>query len=173
MTARSEPGTGFLAQVCLAWEQESSAAAALGVRVVRLRLGMVLGPEGGALAQMLFPFRMFLGGTLGQGTQWTSWIHVEDLLDLMLYALNKVELAGAVNATSPNPVTNTEFTHALGEALRRPAFLRIPESALKLLFGEGAEVALSSQRAVPEAALQAGFTFRHPQLRPALKNLLG
>jgi hypothetical protein len=172
LTEASDPGQGFLVDVCRAWEKEAGAAEALGIRVVKLRFGMVLGPEGGALAHMLLPFRAFLGGTLGQGTQWTSWIHVEDLLDLMLYAIENPHVSGVVNATSPNPVTNAEFTRTLARVLRRPAFMPIPEIALKLLYGEGAEVALSSQRVLPEVAVKAGFEFRHPQLEGALKSLL-
>jgi uncharacterized protein len=172
LTDHSQPGQGFLAEVCRAWEIEAGAAEALGIRVVKLRFGMVLGPEGGALAHMLLPFRAFLGGTLGKGTQWTSWIHVEDLLDLMLYSIENPQISGALNATSPNPVTNAEFTETLARVLHRPAFLPIPESALKLLYGEGAEVALSSQRVVPEVAIQAGFEFRHAQLEWALRSLL-
>ncbi len=173
LTERSEPGQGFLTDVCRAWEREAGAAEALGVRVVKLRLGMVLGPEGGALAQMLPPFRVCLGGTFGSGTQWMSWIHAEDLIDLMLFAIEKPEIAGPVNAVSPNPVTNAEFTETLARVLQRPAVAKVPDYALRLLFGEGAAVALSSQRVMPDAATKAGFEFRHPKLEGALRNLLG
>ncbi|MCE5310350.1 MAG: TIGR01777 family oxidoreductase [Acidobacteriales bacterium] len=173
LTERSEPGQGFLTDVCRAWEKEAGAAEALGVRVVKLRLGMVLGPEGGALAQMLPFFRIFLGGTMGFGMQWMSWIHVEDLIDLMLFAIEKPGIAGPINAVSPNPVSNAEFTQTLARVLHRPAELTVSESALRLLFGEGAAVALSSQRVMPDAATKAGFEFRHPNLEGALKDLLG
>jgi len=173
LTEDSRPGQGFLAEVCTAWEAEADAAQALGVRVVKLRLGMVLGPEGGALARMLLPFRAGLGGALGSGSQWMSWIHIEDLVDLILFAIRKADLGGAVNATSPNPVTNAEFTGALASVLRRPAFIPVPAFALRLLFGEGAAVALDSERVLPQAALAAGFEFRHPEIRAALKSLVG
>lgn len=172
LTERSPAGKGFLADVCRAWEKEADAAAALGIRVVKLRMGMVLGPEGGALEHMLLPFRAMLGGTLGTGTQWASWIHVEDLIDLMLFAIDTASLSGAVNATSPNPVTNAVFTQTLARVLRRPSLVRIPEWALRLLYGEGASVALASQRAVPEALTRANFEFRYPRLEIALRNLL-
>jgi uncharacterized protein len=173
LTERSKSGEGFLADVCTAWEKEADAATLLGIRVVKLRMGMVLSPEGGALSRILLPFRVFLGGTLGKGRQWTSWIHVEDLLDLMLFVIEKPGVAGVVNATAPEPVTNAEFTRTLANVLHRPALFPVPEIALKLLFGEGAEVALGSQRVIPEAATKAGFHFRHPKLEGALKNLLG
>jgi hypothetical protein len=173
LTEQSRRGEGFLAEVCTAWEKAADAATALDVRVVKLRMGVVLGPEGGALSQMLLPFRAFLGGTLGKGTQWASWIHVDDLLDLMLFAIQRPDIEGVFNATAPNPVTNAEFTSTLAGVLHRPAFIPVPEFALRLLFGEGAEVALGSQRVIPEAAQRAGFAFRHPQLEGALKSLLG
>lgn len=172
LTERSEPGKGFLADVCRAWEKAADEASKLGIRVVKLRLGMVLGPEGGALAPMLPPFRVMLGGTLDKGTQWTSWIHVEDLIDLMLFAIDNPRVSGVINATSPNPVTNAEFTRTLARVLRRPAFVRIPELVLRLLYGEGAQVALASIRAVPDALAKTKFEFRHPRLEAALRNLL-
>jgi uncharacterized protein (TIGR01777 family) len=173
LTDASAPGQGFLAEVCQAWEKTAGLAADLGLRVVRLRAGMVLGKDGGALAQMLPPFRWGLGGKLAQGNQWVSWIHVDDLADLLLFALENPKLSGPVNGTSPNPVTNTEFTKALADVLRRPAVLTIPASALGVLYGEMAEVVLASQRATPAAALAAGFEFRYPGVRAALQNLLG
>ena len=173
LTDAAAPGQGFLAEVCQAWEKTAGVAADLGLRVVRLRAGMVLGKEGGALAQMLPPFRWGLGGKLAQGNQWVSWIHVDDLADLLRFALENPKLSGPVNGTSPNPVTNTEFTKALADVLRRPAVLTIPASALGVLYGEMAEVVLASQRATPAAALAAGFEFRYPEVRAALQNLLG
>ncbi len=171
LTEDSPPGAGFLSEVCAAWEKEAAAAEALGVRVTRLRVGMVLDPRGGALQRMLPPFRLGLGGKLGSGSQWTSWIHLEDLAALFRFALDRP--AGAVlNAVAPNPVTNSHFTRELSAALRRPAIFPVPALALRAIFGDMAEVLLASQRVVPQAAQAAGFQFRFPQLAGALANLL-
>jgi uncharacterized protein (TIGR01777 family) len=173
LTETSPPGQGFLPEVCVAWEQAAAEAEALGLRVVRLRIGIVLGPEGGALARMVPPFRMGLGGRLGSGAQWMSWIHVEDLVDLIRFALVSEDVAGPLNAVAPNPVRNSEFAAILGKTLRRPAAVPTPAAALKLLFGQMAEeVLLASQRVLPQAAGQAGFSFRFPDLEPALRDLL-
>ncbi|RPI14307.1 MAG: TIGR01777 family protein [Acidobacteriales bacterium] len=172
LTEASAPGEDFLAKVCLEWESAVDQAEALGVRVVKLRSGMVLGKEGGALAQMLTPFQWGLGGRLALGSQWVSWIHVEDLVELILFALRTAAVRGPVNATSPHPVTNSEFTSELAGVLHRPAFFTIPAFALRSLFGEMAEIMLASQRVLPKAALAAGFEFRYPGLRQALQNLL-
>jgi uncharacterized protein (TIGR01777 family) len=172
LSETSPPGTDFLASLCVQWEQSAAEASSLGMRVVSLRTGMVLGPGGGALARMLLPFRLGLGGRLGSGRQWMSWIHLDDLLGLIEFALGHEEVSGPLNATAPNPVTNREFTAALGRALHRPAFLPVPGFALRLLFGEMASVLLSSQRAIPRAALDGGFEFRHPELGPALQDVL-
>lgn len=166
------PGSGFLAEVCVEWERAASAASAFGVRVVCLRLAMVLGREGGALAQMRLPFEWGLGARIAAGAQWMSWIHVEDAVSLILATLADGRLRGAVNAAAPNPVTNTEFTAALAAALRRPALFRVPAGLLRLIYGEMAEIVLASQRVRPQAAIEAGFEFRYPQLRGALQNLL-
>jgi uncharacterized protein (TIGR01777 family) len=165
------PGEGFLAEVCIAWEREALAAQELGVRVVRMRTGVALDPRGGALGRMLFPFRWGLGGPLGDGRQWMPWIHVEDLAELFRFAV-ETSIEGAVNAVSPNPVENSDFTRELAHALRRPAFLPTPKFALRALFGEMAEVLLASQRVIPQAAVSAGFQFRFPHLAPALADLL-
>jgi len=172
LTEASVPGEDFLAKVCVEWESAVDQAEPLGVRVVKLRSGMVLGKEGGALAQMLTPFQWGLGGRLALGSQWVSWIHVEDLVELILFALRTAAVRGPVNATSPNPVTNSEFTSELAAVLHRPAFFTIPAFALRLLYGEMAEIMLASQRVLPKAALAAGFEFRYPGLRGALQNLL-
>lgn len=173
LTESSEPGTGFLAEVCLEWEKAACEAEKLGVRVVRLRSGVVLGREGGALAQMLTPFQWGVGGRLAAGNQWMSWIHVDDLVEMILFLLERADVGGAVNGTSPDPVTNSDFTRELSAALRRPALLTVPARALRLLYGEMAEMLLQSQRVMPEAALKAGFEFKYPALQPALRNLLG
>ncbi len=172
LTETSPPGGGFLAEVVRQWEREAQAAEALGVRVVRLRIGVVLSREGGALARMLPAFRAGLGGRLGSGSQWMSWIHLEDLLELILFALRAPQLRGPVNAVAPNPVTNAEFTRALAAALRRPAIWRVPGFLLRALLGEMASVLLDSQRVRSEAARAAGFCFRRPELAEALRDLL-
>ena len=173
LTESSAPGKGFLAEVCVEWEKAADAAESLGVRVVKLRTGVALGKEGGALAQMLTPFQWGLGGPIASGEQWMSWIHVEDLVSLMLFALEHAAFSGPVSATSPNPATNAEFTRELARVLRRPALFTVPAGALRLLYGEMAEIVLGSQRVFPKAALDAGFEFKYPNLRGALQNLLG
>lgn len=168
----SPPGEGFLPELCVEWEKAAGLAEALGVRVVSIRTGVALGTEGGALAKMLGPFRWGLGGRLGSGRQWMSWIHVADLVRLIRFALAHDELHGPVNAVSPHPVTNAEFTEALGAVLRRPVIFPVPAAALQVLFGEMAEVLLGSQRVLPKAAESAGFGFEYPRLDAALKQLL-
>lgn len=172
LTEREPAGHDFLAQVCAAWEREAQAVEALGVRVVRLRIGMVLGPDGGALARMLPFFRTGLGGRIGSGRQWISWIHRDDLCDLILFVLRESTLRGVLNATSPHPATNAEFTRALAHALRRPAIFPVPAFALKLMYGEMAEMILGGQRAIPDAAQRAGFEFQYPDLPAALMQIV-
>ena len=162
------PGSDFLAQVCRQWEQAAQGAEALGVRVVRLRIGMVLAPDGGALAKMLLPFKLGLGGPLGSGRQWVSWIHRDDVAGLIRWALRETRVKGVVNATAPSPVTMREFARALGGALHRPAVLPVPGVAIRLLMGEVAELLLSGQRVLPDAATRFGFQFAYPLLADAL-----
>jgi len=164
LTEDSSPGTGFLPEVCLAWER---GAAAFHGRVVRLRIGVVLSRRGGALPRMLTPFRLGVGGRVGSGRQWMSWIHIDDLVGIIRFALEH-PVEGVWNATSPNPVTNADFTRAVAEALHRPAIFPVPAAALRLLFGEMSEVLLGSQRVQPQAAVNAGFTFAHPEVEEAL-----
>jgi len=173
LTEDSAPAADFLATVCVDWEQEAHAAEAFGVRVVTPRLGVVLGPNGGALAQMLLPFKLGLGGRLGTGRQWMSWIHLDDLVSLLEFAIVNETLRGPVNATASNPVTNAEFTRSLAAVLHRPAILPVPAFALKLLFGEMSQVILGSQRAIPEVASRAGFSFRYSDVGRALAAALG
>jgi uncharacterized protein (TIGR01777 family) len=173
LSETSPPGHGFLEDVCVEWEREADAAAALGLRVVKIRIGIVLGAQGGALRQMLPPFRLGLGGPLGGGRQWMSWIHLDDLVELFRFALERPDVSGALNGTAPHPVTNSEFTRELARAVRRPALFPVPALALRLLYGEMARILLASQRVLPEAALGAGFGFRYPELRPALAQILG
>jgi uncharacterized protein (TIGR01777 family) len=172
LTESSAPGTGFLPDVCVEWENAAGQAQSLGIRVVKPRIGVVLGKEGGALAKMLPPFRAGMGGPLAGGRQWMSWIHAEDMVRLIVFALRNTDLAGPVNAVSPNPATNADFTRALGAALHRPAFLPVPELALRLLYGEMAGILIESQRAAPKAAEAAGFRFLHPDLAESLRGLL-
>lgn len=171
LTESSAPGSGFLADVCRGWETEANRAAELGLRVVRLRIGFVLGKNGGALAQMVPAFRAFVGGRLGSGKQWMPWIHVNDVAEMFAHAVEH-DISGVWNATSPNPVTNAAFTREMGKALHRPAVLPVPPFALKLAFGEMGQHMLDSSRVIPEAALKAGFPFQYPELGPALRNLL-
>jgi len=172
LTETSAPGTGFLPRLAEDWEQAARTAEALGIRVISLRLGVVLG-HGGALAKLLLPFRLGVGGRLGSGRQWMSWIHIDDLVNLIVFALSNVTLSGAVNAVAPHPVTNAEFTRELARALHRPAIFPVPGFALKLLFGEMASMLLGGQRAIPQAALAAGFQFRYSELGSALAALFG
>jgi|SRR5580693_3872361 uncharacterized protein (TIGR01777 family) len=172
LTETSVPAGDFLAQVVIDWEKAAGLAESLGIRVVCLRFGVVLGADGGALAKMLPPFRLGMGGRLGSGKQWTSWIHVDDVINLMLFALSNPAVRGAVNATAPTPVTNAEFTKELAAVIHRPAIFPVPTLALKLLFGEMASVVLASQRVIPGVAKKAGFEFEYPQLGPALRGLL-
>lgn len=167
----SAPGSGFLAEVCREWEAEALKAAGRGIRVVCVRNGIVLSARGGALARMVKPFRLGLGGPIGGGRQWMSWIHLEDEVGILLRALDDAGLSGPVNAVAPQPVTNAEFSRALGSALGRPAFLPLPRFALRAAFGEMSQVLTGSQRVLPRAMLAAGYAFRFPRLDEALLDL--
>lgn len=162
---------GFLADVCRAWEAEARAAEDLGMRVVTIRIGLVLGAQGGALARMLPLFKLCAGGRLGHGQQWMPWIHVDDLASLFLFCAQSKTLAGAVNGCAPNPVTNRQFTKALASAVGRPAPFPAPAFALRLGLGEFAQVLLASQRAVPDKAQGAGFQFEFPTIEAALQGI--
>jgi len=167
----SVPGSDFLAEVCVEWEKEAQAAEALGMRVVRVRTGIVLDARGGALPRMLTPFKMGVGGKLGSGKHWMSWIHLDDLAALFQLAL-ATPVSGAINGVAPNPVTNADFTRALAAAVHRPAIFPVPGFALRLLFGEMGGILLASQRVAPKAAESAGFTFRFPELAGTLADVL-
>lgn len=167
------PGTGYLADLCRDWELAADAVERLGLRVMKWRIGIVLGREGEAFKQMLVPFRLGLGGRLGSGTQWMPWIHVADLGASMLHGIGHATLSGPVNGTAPEPERNADFTRKLAKAVHRPAIFPAPPFALKLLLGEFAGVVLASQRAVPRALLESGFKFRYPTLDAALGELLG
>ena len=168
----SEPGNDFLAQTCIEWEAESRRAEELGIRVVSLRVGIVLGREGGALATMLPPFRAGVGGPIGSGKQWVSWIHIDDMVNLLLWSLHNGQVTGAVNATAPEPTRNGDFAKELGTAIGRPSLVPVPAFGLKLMYGEMANVVLASQRVIPEVAIRSGHTFRYPDLRSAFRQLL-
>jgi uncharacterized protein (TIGR01777 family) len=167
----SRAGRGFLSEVCQEWEGEALGAQQAGGRVVLVRTGVVLSPEGGALKKMLPPFKLGIGGPLGGGRQWFPWIHIDDIVGIFRHAIFSPSLGGALNGTAPGIVTNAEFTKQLGGVLGRPAFLPVPEFALRLLMGEMADIVLASQRALPEAALEAGYKFKSPGLRAALESL--
>ena len=173
LTEDSAHGSGFLAEVGREWEAASAAAIARGIRVVNLRMGPVLGPGGGALAKMLTPFRLGLGGVVGSGAQWMSWIALEDVIGAIRHVLATDALRGPVNAVAPTPVTNTEFTRTLGRVLGRPTLLRMPAFAARLAFGEMAdELLLASLRVVPTRLQASGYRFREPTLEGALRSAL-
>jgi uncharacterized protein (TIGR01777 family) len=173
LTEASTLGQGFLPEVCAAWESAAEPVRELGIRLVQLRFGVVLTPKGGALQKMLPVFRVGLGGKLGDGSQWMSWISLEDAVRAILFALGESSLSGACNTTAPEPVTNAEFTRVLSRRLHRPALLRVPAFALRSVFGQMAEdTVLASTRAVPWALQNAGFRFQHPQLETALADML-
>ncbi len=170
LTETDPPAKDFLAEVCQAWEAAARSAEELGIRLAIVRTGIVLGPDGGALAQMLAPFQFFIGGTIGSGKQWLSWIHREDWVSLVCFLLQQG--SGVFNATAPNPVQMEEFCRTLGQVLGRPSWLSVPELALELLLGEAAQVVLTGQKVIPQAALQMGFTFQYPHLKEALQQIL-
>ncbi|HXJ38690.1 MAG TPA: DUF1731 domain-containing protein, partial [Bryobacteraceae bacterium] len=172
LTEESPRGTGFLADVCQAWEDEADRAAWFGTRVVKIRIGFVLGRDGGALEKIAPVFRLGLGGPLGSGKQWMPWVHVRDVARLFLHAA-ETEVSGVLNGAAPNPVTNRDFTRTLAEVLHRPAFLTVPGFALRLAAGELGERMLDSARVVPQATEASGFRFEFPELKPALVDLLG
>lgn len=167
-------GSGFLADVGREWEEASRPASEAGIRVVHLRIGIVLTPAGGALSRMLVPFRMGVGGRLGNGRQFWSWIALDDLLAVILYAAVNDDLGGPVNAVSPTPVRNSEFSAILGRVLRRPSFLPVPAHVIRILLGEmGQELLLSSARVRPTKLIESGFEYGYPHLEGALRHLLG
>jgi uncharacterized protein (TIGR01777 family) len=171
VTEESGPGSDYFAEISKGWEAETTRAEELGLRTVSLRTSTVLGPDGGALQALLPMFRLGLGGPLGSGQQWWSWIHRDDLIDLIVYALEH-DVRGAINATAPSPVRQREFARTLGRVLRRPAILPAPAFALTLVLGEFASGLLGSVRAMPKRAQEMGFRFRYPELEPALREIL-
>lgn len=174
MTESSEPGSGFLPKVCQKWEEAANAAKSAGIRVVNLRIGVVLSTKGGALQKMLTPFRMGLGGIVGSGKQYMSWISIDDIVGIVLHIINQESLKGPVNAVSPQPETNYRFTKTLGKVLKRPTIFPLPGFVARLILGEMAdELLLSSTRVTPKALQDSGYSFLYPDLLHALKHLLG
>ena len=173
ITEETPPGHDFLAELAVEWESSTSSLEALGVRRAVIRTGVVLSIEGGALPRMLLPFRFFIGGRLGSGRQWFPWIHIADEVGAIRFLIENEAASGPFNLSAPIPLTNTEFSHLLGQQLRRPALMPTPEFALRLLFGEMATALLDGQRAIPKRLLQLGFRFRFHEAGPALRNLLG
>jgi len=172
LTEEGAPGEGFLSDLCRAWETEAKRAEALGTRVVCIRIGLVLGKEGGALAKMLPPFRLGLGGPMGSGRQWVSWVDRNDLIGILLFALDHSKISGPVNATAPEPVRMREFASTLGKVLNRPAFIPAPGFVLQAVLGEMAAVLLDGQKVLPQAAQRHGYQFMQPSLKQSLTRIL-
>ena len=168
-----KPDNSFSSQLCIAWEEEAHCIESLGIRSCYLRTGIVLGKNGGALAKMLPPFKLGLGGPMGSGKQWMPWIHRDDLIGLIHFIIEKETIRGAINGTAPNPVTNKVFSKHLGRALKRPAFFPMPAFVLKLMLGEMAEeLLLSGRKVIPKKALEAGYTFKFAELQDALNDIV-
>ena len=170
-TESAPAGDDFLAHVCQAWE-ETTKEAQIHTRVVNLRIGVVLGQDGGALPKMMLPYRMMIGGKIGSGEQWVSWIHIEDLSQLFLHVLCHEEIKGAINGVAPTPVRMKGFSQQLAKAMHRPNWIPVPSFALRILFGEMAMLLLEGQRVTPKVAIDSGFRYRYPLLDEALQNLL-
>lgn len=168
----SAPGDDFLAGVCVDWEAEARRAEGLGIRVVNARTGIVLARQGGALPKLAMPFRFFAGGPLGDGRQWMSWIHVDDEVGLIRHAIAREAVRGPMNLVAPDPVRNALMARGIGRAMRRPSLVPTPRFALRLALGERVEVLLASQRVAPRVAKATGYSFRYPELAPALRDLL-
>jgi uncharacterized protein (TIGR01777 family) len=168
---KSPPGDDFMARLCVDWEKAALAAQQQGVRVAVVRVGVVLDREGGALKQMLTPFKMFMGGPVGTGKQYVSWIHHADLVGIFLLALDNAAASGPLNGTAPSPVTNKEFSQALGKSLHRPSFLPTPRFGVRLLLGEVAMLVTTGQRVLPRRALELGYKFQFTDVEAALRDL--
>ena len=172
VTESSPPGNDFLADVCVEWEASTAEAEFLGVRRALLRTGIVLSPKGGALPKMALPFRLMAGGPLGSGRQWVPWIHIADEVAAIRFLLEREDARGPFNLTAPLPLTNRDFSSALGRALHRPAFAPAPGIAIRAVLGEMADMLLQGQRAVPHRLMEMGYAFRYPEALAALRNLL-
>jgi uncharacterized protein len=172
LSESSLPGDDFLARLAYAWEQEALRAQDKGARVIITRFGIVLGKNGGALGQMIPLFKYFLGGPLGSGRQWFSWVHMHDLAEAFLFLLSHGDISGAINLCSPNPVRNKDLGKAIGTVLHRPSFLPTPGFMIELILGEFGSVLLKGQRVIPRRLLEAGFKFHYPDIEVALKNII-
>jgi uncharacterized protein (TIGR01777 family) len=172
VTEESPAGAGFLAEVVVAWEREARAAEELGLRVALTRTGVVLSPQGGALAQMLPPFKLGLGGPVAGGRQYIPWIHLDDVVGALLHAIDSEQASGPINLTAPRPVTNAELSKALGAVLHRPALLPVPALAVKLLYGEMSQIVITGARVLPARLQQLGYSFAHPEVEEALRSVL-
>ena len=166
------PASDFMGNLCVDWEKAALAGQEKGLRVAVIRIGIVLDPAGGALKEMMPPFKMFVGGPIGSGNQVMSWIHADDLVGIFLHALDHSEVSGPVNATAPNPVSNKAFSKALGKAIGRPSFMWTPAFAIRVMLGGVADVVVNGQKVMPKKALAAGYQFRYPEIEGALANLL-
>ncbi len=172
LTEESPAATDFLAKVCVDWEREAFEAETFGVRTVAVRTGVVLSTKSGALEKMLTPFKFFAGGPIGSGKQWVSWIHLDDEVEIFLFALERKDVRGVLNATAPEPVMMSTFAETLGKIMSRPSFFAVPKAALQALFGEAADVIAEGQRVVPKRLQSLGFTFKYPHLEVALRDIL-
>lgn len=173
VTEADRAGDDFLARVCVAWESEARKAEALGMRVVLVRLGVVLGEGGGALDRMVSPFRLYAGGPVGSGRQWFPWIHRDDVIGIIRWALEHPDIRGPVNATAPAPVRMRDFSRALGQVMRRPSWLPVPSWLLYLALGEMAGMLVNGQRVLPRVVLEAGYSFRFGRVEEALRDIFG
>ena len=172
LSENSPSGNDFLSDVCKVWENEAAKVEAYGVRNVRVRTGLVLSPNDGALKQMLQPFKLFIGGPLGNGKLWASWLHIDDIVGIYIHAIDNKEICGAVNAASPNPVRMNEFAQTLGKALNRPSLFPVPKFMLRIVVGEAAEIITASQRIDVKKLLNSGYKFKFEKLENALKDLI-
>ncbi|OEH84543.1 TIGR01777 family protein [Desulfuribacillus stibiiarsenatis] len=172
VTEESQLGYGFLSEICKTWEQLACKAQAYNVRVVLLRTGVVLGKNGGALEKLVLPYRLHVGGTLGNGSQWSSWIHLKDLVGLIRFAIENDQLQGPLNGTSPNPVTMHSFGRMIGKTIKTHSLFQVPGLLLRVILGEMADLILHSQRVIPKKAIEQGYVFQYPELETALQNIL-
>jgi len=172
LTEISSSGNDFLSGVCRAWEEEAAKVEPLNVRRISIRTSVVLSKDGGALKQMLLPFKLFIGGPLGNGKQWFPWIHIDDLINIYLFALDNPEINGAINAASPNQVTMNEFAKTLGNILHRPSIFKVPLFALRIAIGEAAEAVTASQRVIPQRLINSKFKFKYENVEEALRDIL-
>jgi hypothetical protein len=173
LVEESPPGSDFLARMAIDWEAEALKATDKGARVVITRFGIVLGDKGGALSQMVPLFKKFIGGPIGSGKQWFSWVHIKDLAEAFVFLTRRPEITGPVNLCSPNPVRNKDLAKALGQVLHRPSFMPAPGFMIKLVLGEFGSVILEGQKVIPRRLLDHGFVFQYPEIGKALQNLLG